>query len=247
MLSAGWDSTSWGVQQFHDFHTNDLYLRSKQSGTFSGWEKVWSEGNDGSGSGLDADLLDGVQGSNYLRSNTSDTINGDLTITGTNALICDGIDSGNPTAGTDDLRVSGYGILGNRATLYFTNSGGAIQFGVGSNHNASVACTIDASKNFTAQGNVTAYSDERLKDNISTIDGALDKINSIRGVTYNRNDLKDNPRQTGVIAQEVEKVLPEVVCTDDEGVKTVAYGNMVGLLIEAIKELKAEIEELKAR
>ena len=66
VLSAGWDSTSWGVQQFHDFHTNDLYLRSKQNGTFSGWEKVWSEGNDGSGSGLDADLLDGVQGSSLL-------------------------------------------------------------------------------------------------------------------------------------------------------------------------------------
>ena len=64
------------------------------------------------------------------------------------------------------------------------------------------------------------------------------------GVTFNRNDIEGNPRQTG-IAQEAEKVLPEAVQTNNEGIKTVAYGNMVGLLIEAIKELKQEIEELK--
>lgn len=98
--------------------------------------------------------------------------------------------------------------------------------------------------NFTASGNVTAYSDITLKDNITNIDNALDKVNSIRGVTYDRID-QDNVRHAGVIAQEVEKVLPEVVQTNDNGIKSVAYGNMVGLLIEAIKELKAEIEELK--
>ena len=58
--------------------------------------------------------------------------------------------------------------------------------------------------------------------------------------------MEDEPRQSGVIAQEVEKVLPEVVRTAQDGNKTVAYGNMVGLLIESIKELKAEIETLKA-
>lgn len=234
-------------QQYWPHNTDGVWTRTKWNGTWTGWREIYASSSDGSGSGLDADLLDGVQGSSYLRSDTSDTMTGDLVITGQNALICDGIDSGNPQAGADDLRVSGYGILGNRSTLYFTNGGGAIQFGIGVNHNASAACTIDTSKNFTAQGNVTAYSDERLKDNISTIDGALDKISSIRGVTYNRNDLKDNPRQTGVIAQEVEKVLPEVVRTDDEGMKTVAYGNMVGLLIEAIKEQQTQIDDLKAR
>ncbi len=104
---------------------------------------------------------------------------------------------------------------------------------------------VDTSGNWTATGNVTAYSDETLKDNIVTIENPLEKLNAIRGVTYNRNDIEGNPRHTGVIAQEVEKVLPEVVQTSDEGIKTVAYGNMVGLLIEAIKELKQEIEELK--
>ena len=98
---------------------------------------------------------------------------------------------------------------------------------------------------FTASGNITAYSDITLKDNIETIPDALDKVSQIRGVTFDRNDLEDAPRQTGVIAQEVEKVLPEVVSENEDGLKTVAYGNIVGLLIESIKELKIEIEALK--
>jgi hypothetical protein len=101
------------------------------------------------------------------------------------------------------------------------------------------------SGSFTATGNITAYSDARLKDNVTNIDNALNKVSVLRGVTYNRNDIENAPRHAGVIAQEVEKVLPEVVLTNEEGIKTVAYGNMVGLLIEAIKELKSEIEELK--
>ena len=64
------------------------------------------------------------------------------------------------------------------------------------------------------------------------------------GVTYNRIDL-DGKRQAGVIAQDVEKVLPEVVHTDENGIKSVAYGNMIGLLIEAIKEQQRQIDELK--
>tara|TARA_B100000963_G_scaffold211571_1_gene184380 strand:- start:2833 stop:3975 length:1143 start_codon:yes stop_codon:yes gene_type:complete len=105
---------------------------------------------------------------------------------------------------------------------------------------------VDTSGNWTALGNVSAYSDEKLKDNIVTIENPIEKVKAIRGVTYNRNDIEDRPRQTGVVAQEVEKVLPEVVQTNDEGTKTVAYGNMVGLLIEAIKEQQAEIDKLKS-
>ena len=105
---------------------------------------------------------------------------------------------------------------------------------------------VDTSGNSTSSGNVTAYSDERLKDNIEPIENAVHKLKAIQGVTYNRNDIEGNPRQTGVVAQQVERVLPEVVMTSDEGIKTVAYGNMVGLLIEAIKEQQDEIERLRA-
>lgn len=106
-----------------------------------------------------------------------------------------------------------------------------------------VTGSISASGNITAGGNVTASSDIRLKTNIQIIDNALEKVSAIRGITYDRTDI--DLHQTGVIAQEVEKVLPEAVTTDKEGMKQVAYGNMVGLLIEAIKELKAEIDLLK--
>ena len=103
------------------------------------------------------------------------------------------------------------------------------------------------SGSFTASGNVTAYSDEKLKDNIEPIENPIQKLKAIQGVTYNRNDIEGNPRHTGVVAQEVERVLPEVVMTNDDGIKTVAYGNMVGLLIEAIKEQQDEIERLRAK
>ena len=91
----------------------------------------------------------------------------------------------------------------------------------------------------TASANVTAYSDERLKTDIKTIDNALDKVSQMRGVTFT----KDDKQGSGVIAQELEKIAPELVM--DGEYKSVAYGNIVGYLIEAIKELKAELKELK--
>ena len=103
------------------------------------------------------------------------------------------------------------------------------------------AMTIDNSGNVTALGNVTAYSDERLKSNIETIPDALEKILSIRGVNFDMNGV----RGTGVIAQDLEQVLPEAVFDNEETeLKSVAYGNVVGLLIEAIKEQQIQIDNL---
>jgi hypothetical protein len=103
--------------------------------------------------------------------------------------------------------------------------------------------TIDTSGNALFSQNVTAYSDFKLKTDISTIENALDKVSKMRGVMYTRKDT--GLRGTGVIAQEIQKVLPEVVIEGES--LSVAYGNIVGLLIEAIKELKAEIEQLKGK
>ena len=83
----------------------------------------------------------------------------------------------------------------------------------------------------------------RLKINIHTIENALDTVNKMRGVTYDR--LSDGTKQLGVIAQEVKEILPEAVLEDDQGVLSVAYGNLAGLLIEAIKELSAKVEKLE--
>ena len=83
---------------------------------------------------------------------------------------------------------------------------------------------------------VVAYSDRRAKENIVTVDNALDKVSELRGVYYNKKDSDDDKRQVGVIAQEVKE-------NDKYGVD---YGKINGLLIEALKDLKAEVEELKA-
>ena len=101
-------------------------------------------------------------------------------------------------------------------------------------------------KDIVFNGNVTAYSDIRIKENIEQIPDALSKVHAIRGITYDRID-SDDGRRTGVIAQEVEAVLPEVVRESKDGIKSVDYGNMVGLLIEALKEADEKIELLTKR
>jgi hypothetical protein len=84
-------------------------------------------------------------------------------------------------------------------------------------------------------------SDVRYKSDIVKIEGALDKVNELSGYTFTMNETGE--RSTGLIAQEVEKVLPEAVKGEDK--KTLSYGNMIGLLVEAIKEQNKKIEELE--
>jgi len=285
---------------------------------------------DGSGSGLDADKLDGIQASSFLRSDANDTATGALTFNGRVSIRghLDLSDSENLDFGSsDDVRIhynsndwlycnfrTGAGIIfqdngsnkmrledggifrpetTNTGTIgsssYYWNNGyfqslnvsgtmnvrGAIDLAdndilrLGSGDDAELFCngshlyldlnggignfyirdgsttryTFNDNGTFTATGNVTAYSDISLKKNIEVIPDALDKVSQIRGVTYERID--EDLRQAGVIAQEVETVLPEVVSTNEEGIKSVAYGNLVGLLIEAIKEQQERINRLE--
>lgn len=104
-------------------------------------------------------------------------------------------------------------------------------------------CALPASGCIIVSGNVTAYSDCRLKTNICRIENALCKVKQLNGYTYTRCDT--GIRQTGLMAQELIKVLEEAVGGSEDTVLTVAYGNVVGLLVEAIKDLSDEIEELK--
>jgi hypothetical protein len=101
------------------------------------------------------------------------------------------------------------------------------------------------SGSFTSSGNITAYSDISLKENVKNIEGALDTVSKLRGVSFDRIDM-DGESQIGFIAQELEPLVPEVVQTMPDGIKTVAYGNVVALLVEAIKELKEDNAELRA-
>ena len=101
-----------------------------------------------------------------------------------------------------------------------------------------------ATGDFTAGGNIIVNSDERLKENISTIENALCKVNKMRGVEF---DWKDTGiHSLGFIAQEVEKVLPDLV-KEHDGIKSLAYGNIASLLVEAIKELTIKYKELEEK
>lgn len=104
---------------------------------------------------------------------------------------------------------------------------------------------IDVSGRIVADSDITAYSDERLKKDIKTIEGALDKTKALRGVEFTR--IADDTKSIGVVAQELEEVLPELVLTDEEGMKSVNYAQITGLLIEAVKELSAKVEELEKK
>ena len=111
---------------------------------------------------------------------------------------------------------------------------------------------LGVNNTINAGGDVIAYatSDERLKNNIQPIDGALDKVSQISGNTFDWNEEKQNiykGKDYGVIAQEIQKVMPELVDTRDNGYLAVKYEKIVPLLIESIKELKKEIEELKSK
>jgi len=105
------------------------------------------------------------------------------------------------------------------------------------------ALTLDmsAAGKATFNNDVVAFSDRKLKENIQTLDGK--KVLEMRGVSFTRKDTKE--KSSGVIAQEMQKVAPELV-SESQGTLGVSYGNLVGYLIEAVKDQQKQIDELKA-
>lgn len=137
----------------------------------------------------------------------------------------------------------------NRVAAYTLNMGldtdDAFRIGGGSAGDGTVRLVVDSSGNLTATGDLTAFSDLRLKKNVKPIRSALQKVQGLHGVMYERIDT--GAKATGLIAQDVQRVIPEAVLTNDDGIMSVSYGNLVGLLVEAIKEQQKQINELKAR
>lgn len=117
-------------------------------------------------------------------------------------------------------------------------------------NNGTQLMILNSTGALTTTGAITAFSDIRYKTNLKIIDNALNKVDSINGYTFERINKDDVQgiipirRHAGVIAQEIEKILPEVVYEDNENNKSVAYGNLTALLIEAIKELKIKYEDV---
>jgi len=114
---------------------------------------------------------------------------------------------------------------------------------------AAMILDMSAAGAATFNNDVTAFSDRRLKTDIEPITNALPKVMQMQGVYYKRTDVKDAREQVGVIAQDMEEIVPEVVLTADDAMQTksVDYGKLCAVLIESIKELKAEIDELKKK
>lgn len=116
-----------------------------------------------------------------------------------------------------------------------------------SGHTATETINLDGNAgNITISGTLNQSSDERLKKDVRTLDDALAKTTKLRGVSYTwKTDVNSEQPQIGVIAQEVEKIYPEFVHTDEEGMKSVNYAQMTAVLIEAVKALNTKINNLE--
>ena len=135
---------------------------------------------------------------------------------------------------------------------YTTNTGDITGVTAGTNLNGGgssggVTLNLDSTITVTTvnAGTVNTTSDERAKEDITPITGALDKVQQLGGYSFTLKATDE--KSSGVIAQEVQKVMPELVQEGADGLLSVQYGNMVGLLIEAIKEQQAQIDELKQK
>ena len=180
------------------------------------------------------------------------TANGNITVTGTvdgrdvatDGSKLDGIASGATNVTNNNQLTNGAG--------YTTNTGDITGVTAGTNLNGGgssggVTLNLDSTITVTTvnAGTVNTTSDERAKEDITPITGALDKVQQLGGYSFTLKATDE--KSSGVIAQEVQKVMPELVQEGAEGLLSVQYGNMVGLLIEAIKEQQAQIDELKQK
>jgi hypothetical protein len=104
---------------------------------------------------------------------------------------------------------------------------------------------IVAHKHLYTLGGTSIGSDKRIKEDIINIENSLEKINKLQGVLYTNKFTKN--RHAGLIAQDVKKIIPEVVVEDDEKILGIEYGNMIGFIVESIKELTTEIKNMKLK
>ena len=181
-----------------------------------------------------------------IRNNTGDLI---LDVAGVINLDSD---SGNVMFSDGGVEIGLLANTGNSFTLMSRQSDKDIIFKGNDGGSTITALTLDMSAagaaTFNSDVNAPNFnttSDATLKTNVETLTGSLDAVKSLRGVSFDW--IESGGSEVGVIAQEVEAVLPDVVSTNDEGIKSVKYGNMVAVLIEAMKEQQVQIDELKAQ
>ncbi|HUT29124.1 MAG TPA: tail fiber domain-containing protein [Sedimentisphaerales bacterium] len=148
---------------------------------------------------------------------------------------------GGPSDGVFGSTSSGNGVFGYSLTghgVHGSSSSGYAGYFNGNLH---------VEGNITYTGSCSDVSDIRLKENITPLRNAVEKVSCLKGIYFNNKGESSDNREVGVIAQDVEKVLPELVSTNKQGYKSVDYTKLTPVLIEAVKELKAENESLKQR
>lgn len=139
---------------------------------------------------------------------------------------------------------SGSSAIETREGVFIDRSG---SLGIGQNESKqTLSYKLDVSGSIRATGTVLQASDERLKENISPIGSATELVDKVEGVYFNWNT-GPKDRQVGFIAQQVKEVLPEVVSEDNNGYLSVAYGGLVPVLVEAMKEQNKLLEQLEKR
>lgn len=169
-------------------------------------------------------------------SKTGDTMTGRLSL-----------NYGDPTILLQDIDAKSTFLHCNSNQFYILRSAGnnGTTWDSGPNGRHPMILSLD-NGDVTFSGNVTAYSDQRLKTDIKRIDNALDKVCQIKGVTFHwKDDSEGVGEQVGLIGQDVQAVMPQAVTENKEGHLLVAYANLVGLLVEAIKELKEEVDQMR--
>ena len=240
----------------------------------------------------DAGTVDGLNASQFLRSDTSDfsngniTFNAGLTMGGSQTINHHGISSRDKIRVWNDASyaigmhssmtfggLSDYAMTfqmnnaGNRGWVFLdtshTDAQGAmalttegkmtvansLRIGYGESDTTTPGATyrLDVSGDANVTGNVNSSSDVSLKENIVPIADALKKVLAMRGVEYDRIDM-NGAHQVGVVAQEIEEVIPELVTEDEgSGLKSVSYGNITAVLIEAIKQQQEQINKLRTK
>jgi len=239
-----------GTDTFIDNYTGDLIIQNDATD-----KDIILKTDDGSGGVTPYITLDGSAGLTQIDKNMKfiDSVSAyfgnssDLQIfhNGTNSF------------GADNY--TGHLIFQNRADdsdiIFKTDdgSGGVATYLTldGSSTTVEIAKDTNVTGTLTATGDVVAYysSDKRLKDNIVRIENPLEKVGKIGGYTFDWNDKQETytGKDVGVIAQEIQEVLPELVTERDNGYLAVKYEKMVPLLIESIKELKQEIDDIKQK
>lgn len=216
--ATGTDSTAWSIK-----HT------MKQSGTFE------------SQSSLRAPIFYDLNNTGYYVDPASSSYINTLQTAGS-------IQAG--SSGTSNIYMGGtsgsfFRFHCNAGATYFDMNAGTINWRQGS---STRYYFYPSTANMTINGTLTQYSDIRYKENIVEIPDAINKIKSIRGVYYNRTDFNTEPTKIGVIAQEVEVLMPELILqAEDTDMKSVSYNELTAVLVQAIKEQQVIIDDLKLR